>query len=211
MGQAFIEGVVLGWGLIVAIGPQNALVLRQGLAGVHARTAVVFCAVTDVGLIAIGSLGLGHWLSGMTRTLWTIKALGAVLLVLYALHALRRAFAPGALMAAPASMKDRRALLLTLAGVTFLNPHVYLDTWVLLAGLASRYPESTRLMFVGGTMLASVSWFCLLGFTARLSAGVLACPRAWQMIDLAIALILAGIGLQLGHEVIDESVLLWNR
>jgi L-lysine exporter family protein LysE/ArgO len=190
-------GFALGLTLIVAIGAQNAFVLRQGLRREHVGAVVLFCAVADAVLIAAGVAGLAVLLGERPMLAAALTAGGALFLAFYGLRALARAARPGALHAgsgaAPAS---RRAALAEAAAFTLLNPHVYLDT-VLLVGSVGASQGEARLQFVAGAAAASALWFGSLGYGARLLAPLFARPRAWRVLDLLIGLTMLGIAAML--------------
>lgn len=194
------QGFALGAGLIVAIGAQNAFVLRQGLMRRHVAPLVLFCAAADAALILAGALGMGALVNRSPMLLFAITLGGAAYLVWQAWLALRRALRPHALHAAEGGGGGPRAVLATAAGVTFLNPHVYLDTVALVGGLAATREGAARAAFAGGAMAASFAWFAALGFGARLLAPVFARPAAWRALDLAIAAVMAALALALLRE-----------
>ncbi|MBV5336130.1 LysE family transporter, partial [bacterium] len=165
---AAINGFFLGGGLIVAIGAQNAYLLRQGLIGRHVPQLALFCALSDALLIALGVAGLGSLISARPTGLTIAAVGGGGFLAAYGALALRRAWRPAALTPAAAdAAPSLAAALLTCAAFTFLNPHVYLDTVVLVGGVSARYPAELRPWFAGGAMTASFLWFFSLGFGAR--------------------------------------------
>ena len=170
-------GFALGLTLIVAIGAQNAFVLRQGLRREHVGLIVAFCATADAALMLAGVLTAG----------------GALFLTAYGLRALARARRGGSLgAAAGAAPLTRRAALAQTAAFTLLNPHVYLDT-VLLVGSVGAQMGEARWWFGAGAASASLVWFTSLGYGARLLAPVFARPRAWQVLDALIGLTMLGI------------------
>jgi L-lysine exporter family protein LysE/ArgO len=185
---AALTGALLGGSLIVAIGAQNAFVLRQGLQGQHVGLLVAFCAGADLLLMVAGVAGLGAAI-GRAPALTALLTLGgAAFLVVYGLLAARRALHPGALAAAGARPLSRGQALAQVAAFTFLNPHVYLDTVLLVGAIGAQQPAPLRPAFVGGAALASLAWFSALGCGARLLAPWLARPSAWRWLDGAIAL-----------------------
>ncbi|MCM2129875.1 LysE/ArgO family amino acid transporter [Larsenimonas rhizosphaerae] len=202
-----LHGFLTGLGLIVAIGPQNALVLKQGLLRRHVGLAIGCCAGADILLIASGALSLGPWLSRHASWLLGMNLVAAMVLFLYGLLAWRRVFFPAALEASRSGISSRMALVMQLAGVTLLNPHVYLDTWVLLGGMTAGLPLPLQPWFSGGAMLASLVWFLALGQGARYLAPVLARPAAWRVIDAMIAVIMWWLAWRLGYEVWDDPLL----
>jgi len=187
--SAAFTGASLGLTLIVAIGAQNAFVLRQGLRREHVSAIVALCALADALLMLAGVAGLSRLLGQRPLLAWWLTAGGAAFLLGYGLRALRRAARPGTLQAADgsASITLAQALAQT-AAFTLLNPHVYLDT-VLLVGSVGAQMGETRWWFARGAALASVLWFTALGYGARWLAPVFARPRAWQVLDGLIGLV----------------------
>jgi len=186
MSSAWITGFSLSLALIVAIGAQNAFVLRQGLRREHVGPIVLFCAAMDALLIAAGVAGLGGVI-GRAPVLTTLLSWGgAAFLAVYGLRALWRARRPGALAAAAGSGLSRRQALAQVAAFTLLNPHVYLDTVLLVGAVGAQQAAAARPAFVVGAAAASALWFSALGYGARLLAPVFARPRAWQVLDLVI-------------------------
>ncbi|MEV7225915.1 LysE family transporter [Polymorphospora sp. NPDC051019] len=193
-----IAGFSVAVALIMAIGAQNAFVLRQGLRREYVLPVVFTCAVSDAALIAAGIAGLGAAIADRPAVLAAVRYGGVAFLLGYAVLAARRAIRPGALTPAGRPAGTLRATLLTCLAFTYLNPHVYLDT-VLLLGSISRqhaYPW----WFGGGAMLASVVWFAALGFGAGRLAGVLARPAAWRVVDggVAVLMVVLAVTLLLG-------------
>ncbi|BAL94091.1 LysE/ArgO family amino acid transporter [Rubrivivax gelatinosus] len=186
MSSAWITGFSLSMALIVAIGAQNAFVLRQGLRREHVGPVVLFCAAMDALLIAAGVAGLGG-VVGAAPTLTTLLSWGgAAFLTVYGLRALWRARRPGALAAAAGEGLSRRQALAQVAAFTLLNPHVYLDTVLLVGSVGAQQAAALRPAFVVGAASASALWFSGLGYGARLLAPVFARPGAWQVLDLVI-------------------------
>lgn len=175
--------------LIVAIGPQNAFVLRQGLRREHVGPVVAICVTADATLIAAGIAGLGVVLANAPTVLAAVRWAGAAFLAGYAVLAARRALRPAALSPLDRPPATLRATLLACLAFTFLNPHVYLDTVVLLGAVAQHDPN--RWVFGGGAMAASLLWFAALGLGARRLAPLLARPAAWRLVDATIAVVMA--------------------
>lgn len=194
---AFLQGWVMGAGLILAIGAQNALVLRQGLKREHVGAVVAVCTLSDWLLIALGVFGLGALIQGSPLLLEVFRFGGAAFLLGYALLAARRAWRPVAGLQVSGPAASLGATLSTAFALTFLNPHVYLDTVVLLGGLGARQPPELRAAFVAGAAVASAMWFSLLGFGAAAAAPRLQNANTWRVIDALVALLMAGLGLQL--------------
>jgi L-lysine exporter family protein LysE/ArgO len=185
----FLQGLALGLGLIVAIGAQNAFVLRQGLRREHVGSVVLFCAAADAALIAAGVLGMAQALGRSPDLARALALAGAVFLALYVAHALRRAWHPHRLTAAVGGAGLRRgAAVAQAAAFTLLNPHVYLDTVLLVGSIGAQQPAALRGWFIAGAGGASLLWFVLLGFGARWLAPWFARPRAWQLLDGLIGL-----------------------
>ncbi|BCP52647.1 amino acid transporter [Kaistia sp. 32K] len=195
--QPAVEGFFLGASLIVAIGAQNAFVLRQGLARSHVFPIATFCFLADAMLIAAGVGGLGALVQGAPRVLFVVTLAGAAFLFVYGAMALRRAFHAEALSASGAAEMRLGPALATVAALTFLNPHVYLDTVVLLGSLSGRHAGTARLAFGAGAMVASCVWFYALGYGARLLAPVFARPVAWRILDVAIGVVMFSIAASL--------------
>ncbi|WP_343503762.1 LysE/ArgO family amino acid transporter [Alloyangia pacifica] len=186
--QAAAAGFALGLSLIVAIGAQNAFVLRQGLRREHVLPVVLVCALSDAVLIAAGVAGFGLLASQLPGLETVMRWLGAAFLMWYGARTLLAAWRGGAALRAerdPGNGSLRRALL-TCFALTWLNPHVYLDTVMLLGAVSSQYEN--RLHFGLGAVSASLFFFFALGFGARLLAPVFARPVAWRVLDLGIGL-----------------------
>jgi L-lysine exporter family protein LysE/ArgO len=181
--------------LIVAIGAQNAFVLRQGLRREHVLLVVVTCAVSDLLLIAAGIGGLGAVVTARPEAVTAIRWVGAAFLLGYAALAAKRAVRPGALKPADSAPATLRATLLTCLALTYLNPHVYLDTVLLLGSIAQQHPH--RWLFGIGAAAASAAWFTALGAGAHRLAPALARPVAWRMLDGLIAIVMLGVAAML--------------
>lgn len=183
----FIQGLALSLGLIVAIGAQNAFVLRQGLRREHVGTVVVFCALADAVLIAAGVLGMAQALVGNPGMARALALAGAAFLAFYGLQALRRARHSSQLRAADGTIGlSRGTVLAQAAAFTLLNPHVYLDTVLLVGSIGAQHPAQLRGWFILGASTASIVWFGSLGFGARWLAPWFARPRAWQLLDALV-------------------------
>ena len=192
-----LSGFGFGLSLIVAIGAQNAFVLRQGVIGRHVGTVVAVCVASDVVLIALGVAGVGALLRGAPGIVDVARIAGAAFLLGYAALAARRVWRPGALHASPVDEAPRRRAAFTASlAVTWLNPHVYLDTVVLLGSVAAAHGDG-RWSFGLGAACGSVLWFGVLGFGARLLRRPFARPGAWRALDGAIALIMGATGVSL--------------
>lgn len=195
-----LAGLGSGLSLIVAIGAQNAFVLRQGIRREHVLGVVVLCALSDAVLIFAGVAGVGALVSTAPWVLVAARWAGAIFLVVYAALALKRAIRPAALTAGSATGGSRTGSLATAAALTWLNPHVYLDTMVLLGTIANAQGDPGRWAFGAGAVLGSFLWFPLLGFGARLLAGFFARPASWRVLDCLVAavMLLVAVGLLAG-------------
>ncbi len=194
---AALAGLGLGFSLIVAIGAQNAFVLRQGLLREHVLVVVAICALSDIALITLGIAGAGAVFTAVPWLVDIVRWAGAAFLFVYGLLAARRAWKPGALKAsAAASGSSLLAVAGTVLALTWLNPHVYLDTLVLLGSVGSTHGDN-RWAFGAGAAIASVLWFTLLGFGARLLAPVFARPIAWRVLDGLIAVVMITLAVML--------------
>ena len=180
----FVQGLVLSLGLIVAIGAQNAFVLRQGLRREHVVPVVLFCAVADALLITAGVLGMAQALGDRPLLAQALALGGALFLAHYGWQALRRARQVNHLQAADGGAPVALgAALAQAAAFTLLNPHVYLDTVLLVGSIGAQQPAALQGWFIAGAGSASIGWFALLGFGARWLAPWFARPRAWQVLD----------------------------
>lgn len=198
----YLEGFGLSAGLIVAIGAQNAFVLRLGLQRHFVLPAVLFCAGSDAVLMIAGGIGLGRVIEENPGALTLVGLFGAAFLTAYGIFAARRALSPHHLIA---GAEDRRPLgqtLALLATFTWANPHVYLDTVLLVGSLAGRTPLPERWWFLAGACCASLTWFCALGFGARLLAPLFAHARAWAVLDGAIALTMWSLAFGIARETL---------
>jgi L-lysine exporter family protein LysE/ArgO len=185
----FAQGLFLGLGLIVAIGAQNAFVLRQGLRREHVGSVVAFCAVADALLITAGVFGMAQALGDRPMLARGLALGGAAFLAVYGWRALQRARQISALdVTASGQTLSRVAALAQAAAFTLLNPHVYLDTVLLVGSIGAQQPASLQGWFAAGASTASLLWFSALGFGARWLAPWFARPRAWQVLDGLIGL-----------------------
>jgi len=180
------EGFLLGLSLIVAIGAQNAFVLRQGLLRQHVLAVCLICAVSDALLIAAGIAGFGVVVERQPALPRVMTWLGAAFLVWYGLGRFRAALRPTGLHPADQPAPSLRAAAATCLALTWLNPHVYLDTVVLLGGIASRHAPAARIAFGLGAALASFGFFFALGYGARLLTPLFARPAAWRWLDAGV-------------------------
>ena len=186
-----------GLSLIVAIGAQNAFVLRQGLRRRHVLLVVAVCAVSDLMLILAGVAGIGTIVERVPAVLVMICWLGASFLLGYALLAARRAIRGGRLEAAADRQLSGPAVLAAALAFTWLNPHVYLDTVLLVGSIASTHGVPGRWWFAAGASVASLSWFTALGYGARVLTPVFRRPQAWRVLDGGIAVVMLTLALTL--------------
>jgi len=194
---SILSGFGFGLSLIVAIGAQNAYVLRQGLRREHVLAVVLVCAVSDAALILLGIAGAGAVFEAFPGALVVVRYAGAAFLLVYAALAARRAWRPAALEAGvPAVRTTLAAALATCLALTWLNPHVYLDTVVLLGSVANTHGDD-RWWFGVGAAVGSIVWFTALGYGARLLQPVFARPVAWRVLDALIAVTMLAIAVSL--------------
>ncbi len=180
----FLNGLGLGAGLIMAIGAQNVHVLRTGMRREHVGLTVLTCILIDASLIAIGVAGMGAVVQASPMLLAAAKWGGAAFLLWYGLRSWRAVFASGALQMSPETARtSRRQALLSVLALSLLNPHVYLDTVVLLGAIGGSFDPAARPSFAAGAMCASVLWFTALGYGATRLAPLFARPVAWKWID----------------------------
>ena len=214
---SFVAGLSLGLSLIVAIGAQNVFVLRQGIRREHVAVVVLICALSDAVLIVAGVAGLGFLLERMPWLMDAARWLGAAFLLAYGLLAARRALWGGdatlttnegtsTRVSGSTHVATRPAtapvpIVLTVLALTWLNPHVYLDTVLMLGSIASTHGES-RWVFAAGAITASVLWFTALGFGARRLGRRLDTPKAWRILDAVIAVVMIVIAVSLMLPVI---------
>ena len=186
---AYLAGLAAGAGLIIAIGAQNAFVLRQGLQRAHVGSVVLVCIVADISLIVLGVAGMGLVVRQHPGLLQWLRYAGAAFLVSYGALALRRAWqGESGLQPAGNGAGTRGRVVLACLAFTLLNPHVYLDTVVLLGSLSTHYQGDGRWAFAAGASTASVVWFLSLGYGARLLLPVFRSPLVWRVFDVAIAI-----------------------
>lgn len=186
----YLKGLGLGAGLIVAIGSQNAHVLRMGLKRQHVGLTVLVCIVCEALLISVGVAGVGTMIERSPLLLSIARWGGALFLAWYGLRAWRSAFGRHTLNAAPNADIGLREALLTVLAATLLNPHVYLDTVVLLGAIGGQQGQEGKWWFALGAMTAGAMWFTLLGFGARILAPWFAKPAAWRLLDAGIGVVM---------------------
>lgn len=197
MSSAYFPGFLLGLSLILAIGAQNAFVLRQGLRQEHVFAVCLVCALSDALLISAGVAGFGLASDAMPWLEPVLRYGGALFLLAYAARSLRSALRNhGSLTPSSRQAAGLGATLLTCLAFTWLNPHVYLDMVVLLGSISSQY-EGRKLAFALGAMTASFAFFFTLGFGARLLRPVFASQTAWRVLDVLVGLAMLAIALKL--------------
>ena len=186
---AFSSGILSGLALIIAIGAQNTFVIRQGLQRQHVLTVVLFCAISDALLIAAGTAGLGKVIESAPEVLEIVRWFGVTYLIFFGLKSLRSAFRHNALTLEQGNLVSRKRTILTVLGLTFLNPHVYLDTVIFLGSIANQFPAD-KWFFSAGAMTASFLWFFFIGFGSKMAARFMVKVIFWKVLDLAVAIIM---------------------
>jgi L-lysine exporter family protein LysE/ArgO len=183
--QVFVQGLAMGASLIMPIGAQNAYVIRTGVSGRHVGLTVATCILVDISLIALGMAGLGTLIESSDWLLGAARYGGAAFLLWYGLRCWKSAWRGGAGGPAmrDAAQPGRRRALLTVLAMSLLNPHVYLDTVVLLGAVGGSLAAGQRGAFAAGAMLASLLWFSMLGLGARRFSFFLARPAVWRAIE----------------------------
>ncbi len=185
-----LEGFAISLGLIVAIGAQNAFVLRQGLIRSHIFVVCCICSISDATLIAAGVLGVGAWLAEYEQGAFWISMAAIAFLVVYGILRVKSALEPQAMSISESGEQNLSTVVFTTLAFTWLNPHVYLDTLVLLGSASSRYDGPEREFFGIGAALASFIFFFSLGYGARLLSPLMENPKAWRYIDGGIAIVM---------------------
>jgi len=193
--QAALAGFALGMSLIVAIGAQNAFVLRQGIVRAHVFPVAAICAASDAVLIAAGVAGFGALTGALPWLETAMRWVGAAFLLWYGLRSWRAAWRGEGALRAGAAAGSLRAAVLTCLALTWLNPHVYLDTVMLLGAVSAQYEDRTG--FALGAMAASVLFFFTLAYAGRLLAPVFARPAAWRLLDLGIGAVMLALAARL--------------
>lgn len=201
----FFKGMFLGASLIIAIGIQNAFILRQGIKRTHILPAVLTAVIIDAALIGTGVLGFGYLIEQHPTLIQWVTWGGAAFLFIYGLKSFISAAKPAKLEedSAKGMLKGGGAkeIILILIAVSLLNPHVYLDTVVLIGGLSASYSDAVggvgHYIFGGGAMLASTLWFFALGYGARFLTPLFAKPKSWQILDILIGLTMWAIAVSL--------------
>lgn len=186
----YLTGFAISAALIMAIGAQNLFVLRQGLKREHVGTIVLFCGCADAILIMAGVGGVGVLLGAMPQLTMALTIGGAVFLACYGIKAFRRMSTPQAMSVTVRSSPNLAQVIGTTAAFTFLNPHVYLDTILLIGAAGSAQPPALRPVFVAGAVSASIIWFAALGYGARILAPFFARPVSWKLLDAVVGAVM---------------------
>ncbi len=201
------QGFLTSAGLIIAIGAQNAFVLAQGLTRRFNLVIAAICSSTDALLITAGVLGMGLLIAESPRLMLIAALGGALFLTAYGLRALRSALSSNSLRASERSLPDLRTAIIATYAITLLNPHVYLDTVVLVGSIGGQFPGAEQVWFIVGASLASVLWFFTLSLGARSLAPLFESPKAWRMLDGFVALVMGAIAAGLWWQVYRILVL----
>ncbi len=193
---ALVPGFVTGLSLIIAIGAQNAFVIRQGLLRQHVLLIVAICAISDATLIFLGTGGLGTLIQSKPSLLEFIRWFGVIYLTWFGVRSIRSAFKNQSLEATAGSAISKSTIVSTCLSLTFLNPHVYLDTVILLGSIANQF-ENNRWFFAVGASFASIVWFTSIGYGARAASRFMSKPIFWKILDSLIAVVMFTIAISL--------------
>jgi L-lysine exporter family protein LysE/ArgO len=189
--SVYLTGLLLGGSLIIAIGSQNAYVLKQGLLKSHVFLICIICALSDALLITLGTSGIGKIVENHPNWLNAIKWFGAAYLILFGINSFRAALSNETLhSASDDTSQNTKTVVTTVLALTFLNPHVYLDTVLLIGSIASPYTADDRLLFTLGAVSASFIWFFSLGYGARLLIPLFSKPSSWKVLNIVIGLVM---------------------
>jgi L-lysine exporter family protein LysE/ArgO len=194
--SALLVGLVTGLSLIIAIGAQNAYVLRMGLSRQHVGLIVSICAVSDIVLILLGIAGIGSVIQYAPRALQVLRWVGVAYLSLFALRSFWRALHVEVLLPSTAKEPTTKVVISTTLAFTFLNPHVYLDTVLLLGSIGNQYGHA-RWLFALGASMSSIAWFIGLGYGARLSSRLMSRPSTWRALECCIGVVMILVALKL--------------
>ena len=186
---AFTSGIASGLALIIAIGAQNAFVIRQGLQRQHVLIVVLLCAISDALLIAAGTAGLGRVIESAPQALEIVRWFGVTYLAFFGIKSVRSAFRHNSLTLEQGAVVSRKRTVFTVLGLTFLNPHVYLDTVIFLGSIANQFPAD-KWLFSSGAMVASFLWFFSIGFGSTMAARFMVKVIFWKFLDLSVAAIM---------------------
>ena len=193
---ALLPGLLTSMSLIMAIGAQNAFVIRQGLTGKHMGLVILVCAAADAALIAAGIAGLGALIIHLPWLLELARWFGVIYLLWFSFGSIRKALKSESLHADAGQSADRKTVLFTMLGFTFLNPHVYLDTVILLGSIGNQFGEN-KWFFALGASLGSVIWFTSIGLGAKAFAKYMSRPAFWRILDIAIAAVMITLAITL--------------
>ena len=199
--SAFLSGFILGFSLILAIGAQNSFVLRQGLMGRHVFIVALFCSLSDALLISIGVAGISIFLNNYIDLVsnW-LFGISAIWLAGYGVLRVRDAInGNSALVIENASSNGLTSTLSFLAMLTFANPHVYLDTVVLIGSISQQFPDNTKITYIIGASLASFVFFFSLAYGAKFLSPVMQRPMAWRVLDSLIAFVMFSLAIKMVH------------
>ena len=201
--SAFLSGFILGLSLILAIGAQNSFVLRQGLMNRHVFIVALFCSLSDALLIGIGVVGISLFLNNYIDLVsdW-LFGISAIWLAGYGILRLRDAvIGKSVLIAENSSVNGLVSTLSFLSVLTFANPHVYLDTVVLIGSVSQQFPDNTKLAYVLGASIASFVFFFSLAYGAKLLSPIMQKPIAWRVLDSFIAFVMFSLAIKMTHSV----------
>ena len=193
---AFLPGLLTGLSLIIAIGAQNAFVIRQGLTKHHVLLVVAICALSDAVLIFLGVGGLGAIIQSLPWLLEVIRWFGVAYLTWFGIKSLRSAFKTQTLDASGSQSGSVAKVVATVLGFTWLNPHVYLDTVILLGSIGNQF-QTDKWWFASGAAVGSVLWFSAIGFGAKAASGLMSKPVFWKVLDSLIAVVMFSIAIML--------------
>lgn len=197
MYAAFLTGLGTMAGLIIAIGAQNAYLLTQSIRKNHHIKIAVICVIIDVILVSAAVAGIGSVIAGDPLLKKIAAWGGASFLFIYGLLSLRAAFSGRAMKLSDSADTSLKKVVLTTLAVTFLNPHVYIDTFIFIGGVSSQFASQNRLYFAMGACLASMTWFALLTFAGVRLASVFERQITWRMLDVVLCIVMWGVGLTL--------------
>jgi len=189
-----LSGFFSGLTLIVAIGAQNAFVIKQGLRREYVLLIVLICSISDALLIFLGSAGLGQLIQSTPELLEVVRWFGVIYLLWFGVKSLRSAFTHQSLIVAEGQLSSKKMVITTMLALTFLNPHVYLDTVILLGSIANQF-ENQSWLFSTGAALGSFIWFFSIGFGAKAASRFMSKPVFWKVLDLVIAAIMFTIAI----------------
>jgi L-lysine exporter family protein LysE/ArgO len=194
--NAYLPGLFAGFSLIIAIGAQNAFVIRQGLTKKHVLLVVAICSAADTSLIFLGAAGLGQIIKGAPSLIEFFRWFGVSYLLWFAYKSFRSAFSNQSFEPGASQSPSRTKVITSVLAFTFINPHVYLDTVIFLGSLANQF-DSQKWIFAFGASTASIIWFSVIGFGARSASKHMSKPIFWKILDLSISVVMVTIALYL--------------